>query len=120
MAATKTARKTSANVSKKLSSETRNTNQSWFYESIHQHCGEALRVEIRVNAYANQSHATIEIYNPTAKAWNPLASIPFDAAHYEANRVVYVLQSVSESAFLRDEQRLLAKAALILNHARKA
>ena len=89
--------------------------------------GETLRVDIKRNAYDNQSSAVIEIYDPASRAWNRLDFLVqsemtvLDREKTTRGDLVPVVSYVSalneaaRTRFQWDTDRLLRRAALILS-----
>jgi len=100
---------------KQFSSTVWNADQSWNYESLHKIGEDAehtVRISIRVNSHAFQSFVKAEIYSPTNKSWNEIASLPFDTERYKD--VTYVNKSCKENIFFYDRDQLLEKVVGIL------
>ena len=78
-----------------------NQGQSWHYESIETVEGKKAKFYVRVNAYANQSYATAELWD--GEKWNRVHRIPGTQLKTE---VSYVQRGVKETAFTQDIDEL--------------
>lgn len=87
-----------------------NVNQSWEYNSVWMIGKHKVRVEIRRNAYDNQSHRTIYLFD--GQKWNYLWHLPFATAH--CKHISYVIKNIDSLAFMQDENELLLEAEKIL------
>ena len=73
-----------------------------------------LRVDIRRNAYDEQSHRIIWIWSARDSKWNLLWSLPFDRAHCHPVSYVQTRSKVDIRLFEKDEAELLERAKEIL------
>ena len=98
---------------KSLKRKVWNSNQSWYFESLHEtDKGEKLRVDIRRNAYDNQCHARVMIFNSDEKKWNHLNSIFI--TDLPCSGISYVQDGITVAQFVLSEQILLDESSLIL------
>jgi len=75
--------------------------------------GKKLRIDIESDSHAFQSHARIEIYNPTELKWNNLASIHYAAMKTPA-QLYYSSAGMQEHNFTTDRNELLRQAFAII------
>lgn len=95
----------------KVSEEYTLHNQSWHFNGIYRHDTNQLHVEIRRNAYSDQSHAKVSMW--TVGGWNFYVALPVEQwwsvlPSYGRKE----LTPENESAFLAVRDALLAKFAL--------
>ena len=106
-----------------LSERTWQASQSWYYEAIWEMtAGDTttkLRIDIRRNAYDEQSHAYVWAWHPQDLKWNHLRSIPVEALAclpitYVTERDRFEKEEMIEM-FRSDRTTLLQDAAEVLN-----
>ena len=91
-----------------------NLNQSWYFTRICEWNSHKLKVEIRRNAYDNQSYA--RCYKYDGNKWYIVCSMPI--AHCKCKDVTYVMKEerypTMQELFLLDSETLLDTAKQII------
>lgn len=88
-------------------------NQSWHYQSLWKYGSERLRIDIRRNAYDDQSYARVDIWSRTDNRWNEIASRPFPMMRCLG--LSYAQRTPARAAdFDGDRIALLSEARIIL------
>lgn len=97
---------------KRLTEKVWQNNQSWYYEALWIFDDNTkAKVEIRRNAFDNQSHANISFYNPDQLKWNRIASIP--CTQMKCLNLSYIQKNVMAHDFAEDELTLLEEARMV-------
>lgn len=92
-----------------------NASQSLWFEQHFAFDGELLRVQIRRNAYNDQSSATVCCWSPLSRGWNHLCQLHIEAL--PISQASYVESSASSAVshlFAHSAKQLLARATAIL------
>jgi len=94
----------------KMTEKVWDANQSWYYQAVHKLYGRTLRVDIRRNAYDEQSWAKISLFDKETGNWNVIATNP----HMKCLHISYVQKNIKANVFLSDEDILLKEAKMLL------
>jgi hypothetical protein len=99
---------------KKISIRCYNRDQSWYFETVIQFNNGVkqftLKVNIRRNAYDNQSCAKVYFWDGTK--WNVIVDAPITEC--ECKKISYVTNNVTTNDFTADSDRLLKEALQIV------
>lgn len=95
---------------KLISEQLYNQNQSWYFIKIIEIQSHKIKVDIRRNAYDNQSHATIERWN--GSEWKLVYQKPI--MDCKCKVVSYVEKNVEKTLFEADANELIDTAIKIL------
>ena len=66
-----------------VSSDLTNRHQSWVYTSVWTHDDAQIRIEVRANAYEDQSHANLSVWSETS-GWMFYTSLPTEDWYADA------------------------------------
>ena len=95
----------------KVSEEYENKNQSWRFEGIYRSPSDVVRVDVRKNAYLDQSHAHISVWS--ANGWQVFCSLPVSEWFASTpNYTKKTLERTDKYGFTAVRDRLLGKLAL--------
>jgi hypothetical protein len=90
-----------------------NANQSWYYKALWTSGDYRLQVNIRRNAFEDQSYARVEVWSAAELKWSTVVSQPITLM--VCKKVSYVQENVTIRNFAADEESLLDEAAIVLH-----
>jgi hypothetical protein len=99
---------------KTLHTEINNGSQSQTYRETLDLGTVKVRINIKSDSYEAQCHATIEVFSPTALAWNGLASIGYDSMA-TPSKLLHSNKSKTATPYRMDRTNLIAQALDILD-----
>jgi hypothetical protein len=96
---------------KLISMRTWKSDQSWNFQTIINFDGCKLKVEIRRNAYDNQSFARVKRWD--GDQWNIVCSRPITECRCQS--ISYVSKNITDVNFLKDADSLVDEAMAVIS-----
>jgi hypothetical protein len=99
--------------SKQISEQFYNLSQSWCYERIIAIDGAKLKVEIRRNAYDDQSYMRGYVLDSSVVKWNLVVNRPIKGSNCEPASYVQDRNKVDKSLFVADADSIIEELKVI-------